>query len=109
MFFHTLGAGAESEAALASARTLDGPEAARRAAVPGGQRPKPSPRQVKLAWQMYDAKDEHGKRKHTVQPIADEFGVTRPTYRHLPRPPRHPDALIHAGQQLIAWLPCPWP
>lgn len=39
---------------------------------------------MKLAWQMYDEKDEHGKRKYTVQQIADEFGVTRPTiYRHL--------------------------
>jgi hypothetical protein len=27
---------------------------------------------------MYDEKDEHGKGKHTVQQIADEFGVTRP-------------------------------
>jgi hypothetical protein len=28
---------------------------------------------VKLAWQMYDEKDEHGKRKHTVQQVADEL------------------------------------
>jgi hypothetical protein len=34
---------------------------------------------VKLAWQMYDETDERGKRKYTVQQIADEFGVTRPT------------------------------
>ncbi|SDX04759.1 Helix-turn-helix domain of resolvase [Saccharopolyspora shandongensis] len=33
---------------------------------------------------MYDEKDENGKRIHTVQQIADEFGVTRPTiYRRL--------------------------
>jgi transcriptional antiterminator len=33
---------------------------------------------------MYDEKDADDKRKHTVQQIADEFGVTRPTiYRHL--------------------------
>jgi DNA invertase Pin-like site-specific DNA recombinase len=42
------------------------------------------PRQVKLAWQMYDEKDERGKRKYTVRQIAEEFGVTGPTiYRHL--------------------------
>lgn len=41
-------------------------------------------RQVKLAQQMYDEKDEYGKRRYTVEQIAAEFGVTRPTiYRHL--------------------------
>jgi AcrR family transcriptional regulator len=84
MFFHILGAVAEFEAALASERTLDGLEAARARGRTGGQKPKLGPRQVNLALQMYDEKDEHGKRRHTVQQIADEFGVTRPTiYRHL--------------------------
>jgi DNA invertase Pin-like site-specific DNA recombinase len=84
MFFHILGAVAEFEAAIASERTLDGLEAARARGRTGGQKPKLGPRQVKLARQMYDEKDEHGKRRHTVQQIADEFGVTRPTiYRHL--------------------------
>jgi predicted DNA binding protein len=33
---------------------------------------------------MYDERGEDGKRRYTVQQIADEFGVTRPTiYRHL--------------------------
>ncbi|WP_207756643.1 helix-turn-helix domain-containing protein [Nonomuraea cypriaca] len=33
---------------------------------------------------MYEEKTEDGKRRYTVQQIADEFGVTRPTiYRHL--------------------------
>ncbi|MEV4976831.1 helix-turn-helix domain-containing protein [Streptomyces scopuliridis] len=33
---------------------------------------------------MYDEADANGKQKWTVQQIADEFGVTRPTiYRHL--------------------------
>jgi DNA invertase Pin-like site-specific DNA recombinase len=37
-----------------------------------------------LARQMYDELGDDGKRTHTVQQIADEFGVTRPTiYRHL--------------------------
>ena len=38
----------------------------------GGQRPKLTPRQAKIAREMYDAGD------YTVQQIADEFGVTRP-------------------------------
>ncbi|WP_206061424.1 helix-turn-helix domain-containing protein [Nonomuraea basaltis] len=39
------------------------------------------PRQVRLAREMYDSGD-YGD--YTVQQIADEFGVTRPTiYRHL--------------------------
>ncbi|WP_427008684.1 helix-turn-helix domain-containing protein [Pseudarthrobacter sp. H2] len=50
----------------------------------GGQKPKLGPRQVKLARDMYEEKTPDGKRAHTVQHIADEFGVTRPTiYRHL--------------------------
>ena len=33
---------------------------------------------------MYEEIDEDGKRRYTVQQIANEFGVTRPTiYRHL--------------------------
>jgi DNA invertase Pin-like site-specific DNA recombinase len=84
MFFHILGAVAEFEHALMSQRTLDGLGAARARGRTGGQKPKLGTRQVKLAWQMYDEKDERGKRKYTVQQIAEEFGVTRPTiYRHL--------------------------
>jgi len=46
----------------------------------GGQKPKLGPRQVQIAREMYDCGD------YTVQQIADEFGVTRPTlYRHLGR------------------------
>lgn len=33
---------------------------------------------------MYNETDNDGKRRYTVQQIAEEFGVTRPTiYRHL--------------------------
>jgi DNA-binding transcriptional ArsR family regulator len=43
-----------------------------------GQKPKLGPRQVKLAKEMYDSGEL------TVQQIADEIGVTRPTiYHHL--------------------------
>jgi DNA invertase Pin-like site-specific DNA recombinase len=84
MFFQILGAIAEFEHALMSERTLDGLEAARTRGRTGGQKPKLGPRQVKLAQQMYDERDDHGKRRYTVQQIAEEFGVTRPTiYRHL--------------------------
>jgi DNA invertase Pin-like site-specific DNA recombinase len=61
-----------------SERTMDGLEAARARGRTGGQKPKLGPRQVQLAREMYDSGD------YTVQQIANEFGVTRPTiYRHL--------------------------
>jgi len=78
MFFQILGAVAEFEASLNSERTLEGLAAARARGRTGGQKPKLGPRQVKLAREMYEAGGV------TVQQIADEFGVTRPTiYRHL--------------------------
>jgi DNA invertase Pin-like site-specific DNA recombinase len=84
MFFQILGAIAEFEHALMSERTLGGLEAARARGRTGGQKPKLGPRQVTLARQMYDEVGPDGKRRYTVQQIADEFGVTRPTiYRHL--------------------------
>jgi DNA invertase Pin-like site-specific DNA recombinase len=84
MFFHIIGAVAEFEGALASERTRDGLAAARARGRTGGQKPKLGSRQAKLAQQMYDETDEHGKRRYTVAQIAAEFGVTRPTiYRHL--------------------------
>lgn len=84
MFFQILGAIAEFEHALMSERTLDGLEAARARGRAGGQKPKLGPRQVTLARQMYEEAAQDGRRRYTVQQIADEFGVTRPTiYRHL--------------------------
>ena len=78
MFFQILGAVAQFELARNSERTLDGLAAARARGRTGGQKPKLGPRQVALARQMYDTGD------YTVQQIADEFGVSRPTiYRHL--------------------------
>jgi DNA invertase Pin-like site-specific DNA recombinase len=89
MFFAILGAIAEFEHALMSERTMDGLAAARARGRTGGQKPKLGPRQVKLARAMYDETGEDGKRLHTVQQIADEFGVTRPTiYRALNEPER---------------------
>ncbi len=84
MFFHILGAIAEFEHELLSERTRDGLEAARARGRTGGQKPKLRPRQIALARQMYEETGDDGKRKHTVQQIADELGVSRPTvYRAL--------------------------
>ncbi len=84
MFFQILGAIAEFEHALMSERTMDGLAAARARGRTGGQKPKLGPRQVTLARKMYEEKGADGVRAYTVQQIADEFGVSRPTiYRHL--------------------------
>ena len=84
MFFQILGAIAEFEHALMSERTRDGLDAARARGRTGGQKPKLTARQAKIAQDMYDELGDDGRRAHTVQQIADEFGVTRPTiYRHL--------------------------
>jgi len=94
MFFQILGAIAEFEHALMSERTRDGLDAARARGRTGGQKPKLTARQAKIAQEMYDELGPDGRRAHTVQQIADEFGVARPTiYRHLQRrtdqlPPR---------------------
>jgi len=84
MFFQILGAIAEFEHALMSERTMDGLAAARARGRTGGQKPKLTPRQARIAREMYDETGPDGKRRYTVAHIAAEFGVTRPTiYRHL--------------------------
>ena len=89
MFFQILGAIAEFEHALMAERTRDGLAAARARGRTGGQRPKLSPRQARIAQDMYDELGPDGRRAHTVSEIAAEFGVSRPTiYRHLQRPGR---------------------
>ncbi len=91
MFFHVLGAIAEFEASLLSERTLDGLEAARARGRTGGQKPTLGPRQAHLARLMYEETGPDGRRRYTVNQIAAEFGVTRPTiYRHLGDPPDTP-------------------
>ena len=54
-------------------RTMDGPAAARARGRTGGQKPKLSPRQIKLVREAYDRRD------CTVAEIAAAFGVTRQT------------------------------
>ena len=84
MFFQILGAIAEFEHALMSERTMDGLAAARARGRTGGQKPKLTPRQARIAQEMYEEIGPGGKRRYTVAQIAAEFGVTRPTiYRHL--------------------------
>ncbi|MEU1497235.1 recombinase family protein [Streptomyces sp. NPDC005732] len=86
MFFQILGAIAEFERALIVERTNDGLAAARARGRVGGRKQALKPRQVQLAQQMYDELGDDGKRKHTVQGIADELGVARTTiYRYLER------------------------
>lgn len=86
MFFHILGAIAEFERALIAERTHDGLAAARARGRKGGRKQALRPRQVELAQQMYDELGPDGRRKHTVQDIADELGVARTTiYRYLER------------------------
>jgi DNA invertase Pin-like site-specific DNA recombinase len=82
MFFQILGAIAEH--ALMSERTMDGLAAARARGRTGGQKPKLTLRQARIAQGMYEETGPDGKRRYTVAQIAAEFGVTRPTiYRHL--------------------------
>ena len=86
MFFQILGAIAEFEHTLMAERTRDGLAAARARGRTGGQRPKLSPRQARIAQEMYDQTGPDGRRTHTVAEIAAEFSVSRPTiYRHLRR------------------------
>ena len=78
LFFHMLAAIAEFEHDLIVERTQDGLAAARARGRKGGGRFKMTPTKAKQARAMYDA------RQHTVQEIAETFGVSRGTiYRHL--------------------------
>lgn len=82
--FHLLAAIDEFQRELIVEGTREGLAAARARGRTGGQKPKLKARQVELARAMYAEAGEDGKRRYTVQQIADEFGVTRPTiYRAL--------------------------
>jgi len=86
VFFQILGAVAEFEHALMSERTIDGLAAARARGRTGGQKPRLTARQARIAREMYEETGQDGKRRYTVAQIAAEFGVTRPTiYRHIER------------------------
>ncbi|MGO9960253.1 MAG: recombinase family protein [Solirubrobacteraceae bacterium] len=87
MFFAVLGAVGEFERDLLSERTRDGLRAARARGRTGGRKSKLKPAQVQLARQMRDELDDDGRRRRTVQDIADELDVSRGTiYRALESP-----------------------
>lgn len=84
LFFHIIGAIAEFEHSLMSERTRDGLEAARARGRKGGRKQALTPTQARMAQEMYDETGADGKRRWTVQHIADELQVSRPTiYRYL--------------------------
>ncbi|MBO3752794.1 recombinase family protein [Streptosporangiaceae bacterium NEAU-GS5] len=64
---------------LIIANTRDGLAAARARGRVGGRKRKLGARQADLARLTYGEVDGTGKRKHTVQQIADELGVKRTT------------------------------
>jgi DNA invertase Pin-like site-specific DNA recombinase len=70
---------AEFQRELIVANTRDGLAAARARGRIGGRPKKLRDRQAELARQMYDEVGDDGKRKWTVQQIADELGVKRTT------------------------------
>lgn len=87
LLYGILGAVAEYERSLIQERTRAGLEAARARGRVGGRKPSLSPRQAKLARDMYAEKDADGKRAHTVADIARELKVGRSTiYRYLESP-----------------------
>ena len=78
LFFHRLAAIAGFEHDLIVERTQDGLAAARARGRKGGPKFKMTRNKIAQARAMYDGG------QHTVQEIADTFGVSRPTvYRHL--------------------------
>ena len=106
MFFQILGSIADFEHALMSERTLDRLAAARARGRTGGQKPKLTARQAKIAQEIYEKSGPAGRRLHTVAQIAAEFGVTGPpstgTSPACPpqhRPPRRPPTEYHYQDQ----------
>ncbi len=74
----------EMLADLISVGTREGLEAARARGCTRGRKPKLTDRQAVVARQMYDEEGPDGKRKYTVNEIAETFHVSRKTiYRHL--------------------------
>ncbi|GAA1690433.1 recombinase family protein [Nonomuraea maheshkhaliensis] len=70
---------AEFQRELIVANTRDGLAAARARGRSGGRPKALRERQAQLAREMYDETGQDGKRKWTVQQIADELGVKRTT------------------------------
>jgi DNA invertase Pin-like site-specific DNA recombinase len=91
LLFHIMGAFDEFLRDLIVEGTQEGLAAARARGRVGGRRAAMTELQVAKAREMYDERGADGKRKWTVQQIAETFGVGRATvYRHL-------DPTKHAG------------
>jgi DNA invertase Pin-like site-specific DNA recombinase len=67
----------EMLADLISEGTLEGLEAARARGRTAGRKPKLTDRQIGVARQRYDEKGPDGKRRYTVNEIAETFHVSR--------------------------------
>lgn len=78
LIFNIFASLAQWERRLISERTKEGLAAARARGRKGGRKPALGPAQATAAREMYDAKDEDGKRKYTVEQIAALFKVSRP-------------------------------
>ena len=74
-----LGAIAEFEHALMSERTRDGLDAARARGPTGGQKPKLTPRQAKVAQDMYDELGPDGRTPSNRSPTSSASRVQRST------------------------------
>ncbi|WP_433445130.1 helix-turn-helix domain-containing protein [Nonomuraea sp. CA-141351] len=65
-------------------RRVEGPASARERGRVGGRPPALDAHGVDMARVLYEMKGDDGRRRHTVQQIADQLGVSRATvYRHL--------------------------
>lgn len=100
-FFHVMAALDEFQRDLIQENTLEGLAAARARGRTGGRPAALTELQVAQARRMYDDLGTDGKRKYTVQQIADTFGVSRATiYRHLEPPTNQStDQPGRAGQE----------
>ncbi|MGI5208939.1 helix-turn-helix domain-containing protein, partial [Spirillospora sp. CA-108201] len=78
--------------------TNEGLAAGRARGRVGGRPAAMTELQVRQARQMYDERGDDGKRRYTVQQIAETFGVGRATvYRHLDPGPGHPGRRLTEG------------
>ncbi|MGX1778566.1 recombinase family protein [Nocardia brasiliensis] len=84
--FHVIAAMDEMLADLISEGTREGLESARARGRSGGRPPSMSELQMLKAREMYEERDENGRRRYTVAQIAETFAVSRKTvYRNLDR------------------------
>ena len=91
--FHILAAIDEFQRELIVEGTNEGLAAARARGRTGGRKPKLNPAQAGTLHTMYEAKDEDGRRLHTVKEIADALQIDRTTvYDYLNGTPSRPRA-----------------